>query len=75
LPVAVGTAPGAQVIVSGICQFNALEDPEDRPPSVLSTMLSGIRPAGAGLATLGLVKAGLATSGLATAGPVILGAR
>jgi hypothetical protein len=44
LPVAVGSAPGAQVIVSGICQFDALEDPEDRPPSVLSTMLSGIRP-------------------------------
>jgi hypothetical protein len=41
LPVAVGSAPGAQVIVSGICQFDALEDPEDRPPSVLSTMLSG----------------------------------
>ena len=35
LPVAVGSAPGAQVIVSDICQFDALEDPEDRPPSVL----------------------------------------
>jgi hypothetical protein len=44
LPVAVGGAPGAQVIVSDVCQFDALEDPEDRPPSVLSTMLSGIRP-------------------------------
>jgi hypothetical protein len=44
LPVAVGGGAGAQVIVSDVCQFDALEDPEDRPPSVLSTMLSGIRP-------------------------------
>jgi hypothetical protein len=36
---------GAQVVVSGICQFDALEDPEDRPPSVVDTMLSGMRPA------------------------------
>jgi hypothetical protein len=42
LPVAVGGAAGVQVIVSDVCQFDALEDPEDRPPSVLSTMLSGI---------------------------------
>ena len=42
LPVAVGCAAGVQVIVSDVCQFDALEDPEDLPPSVLSTMLSGI---------------------------------
>src|SRR4029079_530049 len=42
LPVAVGGAAGVQVIVSDVCQFDALADPEDRPPSVLSTMLSGI---------------------------------
>jgi hypothetical protein len=42
LPAAIGSSPGAQVIVSGVCQFGALEDPEDCPPSVLSTMLSGI---------------------------------
>jgi hypothetical protein len=42
LPVAVRGVPGVQVIVSDICQFDALEDPEDRPPSVLSTMLSGM---------------------------------
>ena len=44
LAVAPGDA-GAQVVVSGICQFDALEDPEDRPPSVVFTMLSGLRPA------------------------------
>jgi len=44
LAVAAGDA-GAQVVVSGICQFDALEDPEDRPPSVVFTMLSGLRPA------------------------------
>ena len=44
LAVAAGDA-GAQVVVSGICQFEALEDPEDRPPSVVFTMLSGLRPA------------------------------
>jgi len=44
LAVAAGDA-GAQVVVSGICQFDALEDPEDRPPSVVLTMLSGPRPA------------------------------
>src|SRR5579859_3741414 len=44
LAVAAGDA-GAQVVVSGICQFDALEDPEDRPPSVVHTMLSGPRPA------------------------------
>jgi hypothetical protein len=43
LPVAVGGAPGIQVIVCDVCQFDALEDPEDRPPSVVSSMLSGIR--------------------------------
>jgi hypothetical protein len=41
LPVAVGFASGAQVVVTGICQFDALEDPEDCPPSVLESMLSG----------------------------------
>jgi len=41
VPVAIGIAPGVQVVVSDICQVDALEDPEDRPPSVLSTMLSG----------------------------------
>jgi len=40
LPVAVGIAAGVQVIVSDICQFDALEDPEDRPPSVVGTMVS-----------------------------------
>jgi hypothetical protein len=44
LAVAAGDA-GAQVVVSGICQFEALEDPEDRPPDVVLTMLSGLRPA------------------------------
>ena len=43
LAVAAGDA-AAQVVVSGICQFDALEDPEDRPPSVVLTMLSGLRP-------------------------------
>jgi hypothetical protein len=61
LPVAVGCAAGVQVIVSGVCQFDALEDPEDLPPSVLSTMLSGIT------AVRGRVGAGSA--------PVIRGAR
>jgi hypothetical protein len=40
---AVGIAAGVQVIVSDICQFDALEDPEDRPPSVLGTMVSAVR--------------------------------
>jgi hypothetical protein len=44
LAVAAGDA-AAQIVVSGICQFDALEDPEDRPPSVVPTMLSGLRPA------------------------------
>ena len=44
LAVAAGNA-GAQVVVSGISQFDALDDPEDRPPSVVDTMLSGWRPA------------------------------
>jgi hypothetical protein len=43
LPVAVGTAAGVQVIVSDICQFDALEDPGDRPPSILATMVSAVR--------------------------------
>jgi hypothetical protein len=42
LTVTAGDA-GAQVVVSGICQFDALEDPEDRPPSVVLTMLSALR--------------------------------
>jgi hypothetical protein len=33
---------GAQVVVPYICQFDALEDPEDRPPSVVDSMLSGL---------------------------------
>jgi hypothetical protein len=33
-------AASAQVVVPDICQFGALEDPEDRPPSVVDTMLS-----------------------------------
>jgi hypothetical protein len=84
-PVAVGSASGAQVIVSYICQFGALEDPEDRPPSVLSTMLSGIRPVrvvlsgvvlsgvvllpGAVLSGAGLSKAGCRSSGWPGEGP------
>jgi hypothetical protein len=43
LRVVVGTAAGVQVIVSDICQFDALEDPEDCPPSVLATMVSAVR--------------------------------
>jgi hypothetical protein len=49
LPVAAGVTSGTQVVVSGvqvvvpnICQFDALENPEDRPPSVVDTMLSGV---------------------------------
>jgi hypothetical protein len=44
LAVAAGNA-SAQVVVPDICQFGALEDPEDRPPSVVDTMLSGTRRA------------------------------
>ena len=40
LAIAAGNA-SAQVVVPDICQFGALEDPEDRPPRVVDTMLSG----------------------------------
>jgi hypothetical protein len=48
LPVAVWLAAGVQVIVPDVCQFDYLlvrviEDPEDRPPSVLATMVSAPR--------------------------------
>src|SRR5260370_41105240 len=43
LPVAVRIAPGAQVIVSAICQFDAFADPEDHPPSVMGPMVSAVR--------------------------------
>jgi hypothetical protein len=62
-PVAVGIAAGVQVIVSDICQFDALEDPEDRPPSVLATMVSAI----------GAVR-GCPTSGVILAGSRVLAA-
>ncbi len=44
LAVAAGNA-SAQVVVPDICQFGALDDPEDRPPSVVDSMLSGTHPA------------------------------
>jgi hypothetical protein len=56
-PVAVGIAAGVQVIVSDICQFDALEDPEDRPPSVVGTIVSAIR-AVRGCPTSGVILAG-----------------
>jgi hypothetical protein len=31
-----------QVVVPDICQLDALDYPEDRPPSVVNTMLSGM---------------------------------
>jgi hypothetical protein len=57
VPVAVGIAAGAQVIVSDICQFDALEDPGDRPPSVLATMVSAVR-AVRGCPTSGVILTG-----------------
>jgi hypothetical protein len=57
VPFAVGIAAGVQVIVSDICQFDALEDPEDRPPSVLGPMVSAVRAARGGPAS-GVIQAG-----------------
>jgi hypothetical protein len=57
VPVAVGIAAGVQVIVSDICQFDALEDPEDRPPSVLGTMVSAVQ-AVRGCPAAGVILAG-----------------
>jgi len=88
LPVAIGSAPGVQVVVSDICQFDALEDPEDRPPSVLNTILSGTRAvrgsavaiwcwAVRGRAVLGSAVLGSAVRGSTVRGwaPVIQAAR
>jgi hypothetical protein len=72
VPVAVGIAAGVQVIVSDICQFDALEDPEDRPPSVLGTMVSAIR-AVRGCPTSAVILAGSRV--LAASGRFILAAR
>ena len=71
LAVAAGDA-GAQIVVSGICQFDALEDPEDRPPSVVGTIVSAIR-AVRGCPTSAVILAGSRV--LAESGRFILAAR